>query len=339
MKTAGKRSATKMRRAVLANAICVLTGVAFCSYFKVLVPVPTTFARARRVLGYENWLQYDYDNLAAQRYWLREMSQGEINSADFARVMTLTSLFKHHELNKKDEVILVGGTNAGQLSDAILHNCPQVTFHGFEVQKEFYTQVRNRLSAYPNVHIHNLGWSDQAGTARIGGEGGTAGLYDPNGQRGWKMQHETVTTTTLSNFTSEKSIEKVLYLVIDTEGHEPKVIRGMELEHAHNRERFSLFQFELGGTWAEQDARHGGDAWTQYTTAAYLHNLGYDLFLIGFSEWLHVQPTFFMTEDNPSVLDEGFGPFVQGNLLAMYKTVHQGLRRSILRNTYFPKRD
>ena len=328
MQALRKSSRVQARHAVLALLCPAMALFVFFSAVR-----PTSFEE------YENRLQYDYDNLAAQKYWLHEMAHGDINSADFARIIKLTQLFEHHQLNNKDQVILVGGTNAGQLSSAILRNCPQVTFHGFEVQKEFYAQVKNKLKPYPNVNIHNLGWSDKAGTAQISGEGGTAGLYDPRGQRGWKMQHETVTTTTLSDFTSENSIKTVLYLVIDTEGHEPKVIRGMGLEKAHNRERFSLFQFELGGTWAEHDARHGGDAWTQYTTALYLHDLGYDLFLIGPSTWLHVHPTFFLTEHNPSVLDEGFGPFVQGNLLAMYKTVHQGLRRSILRNSTFPARD
>jgi hypothetical protein len=38
-------------------------------------------------------------------------------------------------------------------------------------------------------------------------------------------------------------VPKLLYAVIDTEGHEPCVLMGMALQHAANRQRFSAFQY------------------------------------------------------------------------------------------------
>ena len=70
---------------------------------------------------------------------------------------------------------------------------------------------------------------------------------------------------------------QVSYVLIDVEGQEPNVIRGMRLET--NRQIFPLFQYELGGTWA--DSRHDAKQWGQYGIAMYLKALGYTLYLMG----------------------------------------------------------
>ena len=158
-------------------------------------------------------------------------------------------------------------------------------------------------------------------------------MFDPDGQRGWKLSSKRATIVRLTDWSDKNKIYRVLYLVIDTEGHAPKVIRGMDLRDEMNQLRFNLFQFELGGTWAEQDARHGKDAWTQLVTARHLEKCGYDLFLIGPKKWLYIRAEFFHVDNNPAMLDEGFGPFVQGNLLAMHRSTSKELRKRVLANT------
>ena len=79
-----------------------------------------------------------------------------------------------------------------------------------------------------------------------------------------------------SDFLVERSVPEVLYALIDVEGHEVSVLRGMHLER--NTAAFPMFQFELGGTWS--DERHNGD-WSMYETAQYLEALGYRIYLIG----------------------------------------------------------
>eukprot|EP01083_Nonionella_stella_P182753 658407_1 len=55
------------------------------------------------------------------------------------------------------------------------------------------------------------------------------------------------------------------YVVIDVEGWEEHVLRGMTLEQ--NYKQFPMFQVELGGTWV--DKRHSGN-WTQADLTEYL---------------------------------------------------------------------
>ena len=92
----------------------------------------------------------------------------------------------------------------------------------------------------------------------------------------------------------------------------------MGLELPENRQRFPCFQYELGGTWAIHDKRHLGDRWTQFDTALHLECMGYKLFLVGEDNWLPITSDFFLVEGNPLVKDEGFGPFIQGNVLALH---------------------
>ena len=89
----------------------------------------------------------------------------------------------------------------------------------------------------------------------------------------------------------------------------------MRLFQAKNQRRFSAFQFELGGTWAERDPRHGQD-WSQWQTAQYLTDCGYHLFMIGRHDWLRVVPEFFLHASISK--DEGFGAFVHGNLVCLH---------------------
>ena len=64
--------------------------------------------------------------------------------------------------------------------------------------------------------------------------------------------------------------------------------------------------------------RHLNDEWDQIKIAKYLENLGYSLFLVGSEEWLPITSDFFRVNNNPLILDEGYGPFIQGNALALH---------------------
>jgi hypothetical protein len=123
----------------------------------------------------------------------------------------------------------------------------------------------------------------------------------------------------MAQWCDEHAVEITNYVLVDVEGYEPKVIRGMALENEKNQRRFSAFQYELGGTWAKRDPRHGATTeWSQKIMAQYLTDLGYHLFLIGSNNWLKVSPAFF--DEGGHMEDEGFGKFIQGNLLCLHKT-------------------
>ena len=254
------------------------------------------------------------------------------NKADFKANERLFRYIKSLALDGKESIVFVGGTNDGQLSKTILSWCP-ITFYGFEIQDKHFLNAKNRLAGFENVHMINMGWSEHAQqNISIGGTGETAGLYDPKGQRGWKVQTEkTVDTIPVSDFALQKNITRVLYIVIDTEGHEPKVIRGMNLNVTENQKRFSLFQFELGGTWAAADNRHGNDPWTQKTTIQALEEWGYSTFMVGLNDWLAVDKDFFEEEGNPAMENGGFGKFIQGNVLAVHRNfIPHGLKELIM---------
>lgn len=280
-------------------------------------------------------LLVDPDTFATQARWKELNLAADANKYDFDALLRLLRLFRSNGLNSPSNHVLVGGTNEGAMASLIIENCPKVHMHGFEIQKALFNKAKARLNAFPNAHMYNMGWSDVASTGQaIGGEGETAGIYDPKGQRGASLSGSSVNTTSLADWLNSHNIDSALYIVIDTEGHEPKVIRGMGLHNIVNRKKVPIFQFELGGTWAERDNRHGGDTWTQHSTAKFLDEMGYDLFLISSTEWIFVRADFFDPLQNVAIHDEGFGPFVQGNLLAVHRIhVHQGLRRDILKQS------
>jgi FkbM family methyltransferase len=204
------------------------------------------------------------------------------NKADFQASQRLFGFVKELGLDQKESVVLVGGTNNGQSSMSILEMCPSVTLIGFEIQKNHFITATSYLEKYAHASVVNAGWDEvQAENKPIGGAGETGGLFDPKGQRGWKLLGETATTVVMADWARENSVDQTLYVIVDTEGYEPKVIRGMKLYEKENQKRFPTFQYELGGTWAENDSRHGHDQWDQQATAQHLVDQGYVLFLIG----------------------------------------------------------
>ena len=222
----------------------------------------------------------------------------------------------------------------GYLAFQILSLCPEATFVGSEIQLIALGMARRLLSNFTHAHVYHCAWSDHSAenlkiltNAEGDSEGG--GLISTEedlkrNPRGLSESDYEVSVLTLEEFAIQHRIEKALLLIIDTEGHEPLVIKGMHLENDVNRKRFSFLHYELGGTWAERDSRHPPGSMTQYQTALYLDALGYEIYMIGCNGFLPVEPAFFNNVENfTSSLEqrnEGFGFFVQGNALAMYRS-------------------
>jgi FkbM family methyltransferase len=241
------------------------------------------------------------------------------NFDDFEANKRMFRFLTEQGQNKKSSVVLVAGANRGQSMMNILKEAPDLTLHGFEIQEKEGREAARVTQHYKNAVVHSQGWGEKKEkNIPIGGSGGLAGFYDPKRQRGWTLSGEIGETVRLDTWTKENHLEQVLFVLIDTEGYEPKVIRGMGLELMENRKRFPCFQYELGGTWAREDNRHLRDKWGQFETAQYLESVGYKLFLVGADDWLPINSEFFQVEDNPIAQDEGYGPFIQGNVLALH---------------------
>lgn len=215
--------------------------------------------------------------------------------------------------------ILVCGAHHGESMSNILQVCDRATIHGFEIQQQAFVLASQAFRGRDNVSVHHLGLSDHVGTMPVTGSGETAGVYVPEGRWAHEAQQGTVNVAPVSHFLETQGIDKVDYFVIDVEGHEQEVIKGMRLET--NAPKFPVFQYELGGTWA--DSRRTGP-WTQFTMAFYLELLGYDLYLMGTvhgnAVLLRVGPEFFRysSANYEGYENGGQKYFVQGNALAVH---------------------
>lgn len=208
-------------------------------------------------------------------------------------------------------VFLIGGIDRAQMTLVVAGLISKdIPIHGFEILKSSQQASSALVAHYPNVHIHHLAWGEASG-----------------------MLPEAATVS-MAEWADENHVTLSLYTLIDVEGHEPRVLRGMKLHDLSNQRRFPIVQYELGGTWAERDKRHysgsetEGDKrnerhysgseteWTQKQAAEYMRSNGYELFIIGTNNWMRVDPEFF--EEGDHSLDEGFGRFVQGNLLCLH---------------------
>lgn len=65
----------------------------------------------------------------------------------------------------------------------------------------------------------------------------------------------------------------------------------------------------------------------------HLENCGYHLFHIGIDCWLAISSEFFIeTDDNFAMDNEGYGPCVQGNVLALHSKYARHVVTKILEN-------
>ena len=147
---------------------------------------------------------------------------------------------------------LIAGESWGQLTTVVVEHCPGLNVHGFEIQREEATKAALRFrDSHTGVIIHvGMGLSEMPATAQVAvpaatpthahvvqvGDGGAgSGGADVEAVGGG-----TLTTTLVSSaeWADEEGIREFSYVVLDTEGHEASVIRGMHLEQERNQKRF-----------------------------------------------------------------------------------------------------
>ena len=276
------------------------------------------------------------------------------NGCDFGPIWFMTHSLCAHHLNFS---MFIVGANYGDSITNVLRSCAEVTPRGepminpsiyaFEAVPEIFQKLKDTmfmvifqtLPRFPNssnLRLFQNAVSDINGSSvevhsDLGGGGGLHSEYKSKEMtsRGFV---DTVTFDWVLH--DVHSNEVVDYVLIDVEGFEVNVVRGMNLEQ--NVHKFPMFQVELGGTWV--DGRHSTD-WTQGDLAEYLENLGYDLFLLGGDKsWnQHIDKKYgFDVRGNPKMLRvysemwrnggtlrcssgscHNGSQYVQGNLLAV----------------------
>lgn len=169
--------------------------------------------------SYEN-LNYDFDQ-NGERTLLKKLS-----------TLNFTTVFD------------VGG-NVGQYSVMCRKYFPEADIHIFEIIQDNIHHIENKMKGQTQVFINNFGLSNENGSVRVKhyGEGSeVSSIYDypHNGESSWID----CPVKKGDSYVSEKNIEYIDYLKIDTEGNEPLVLEGL-YENLRNG-NIRVIQFEYG---------------------------------------------------------------------------------------------
>tara|TARA_B100001059_G_C17711815_1_gene515912 strand:- start:152 stop:865 length:714 start_codon:yes stop_codon:yes gene_type:complete len=190
----------------------------------------------------------------------------------------LIDLYYHQKniknfLNKekiKIDVLFDVGSHMGTYTDLILRNNNNLKAYLFEPQSKIFERIKKKYKDNDNILTFNLGVSDEETTKElfINLHDLTSTFSDFNKKSKYlnlkaklygssisNMSHEkeTVKTITLDKFILENNLESIDLMKIDTEGHELKVIKGLEkkidvvkniLIEFHHRDVFSDYNPE-----------------------------------------------------------------------------------------------
>ena len=120
---------------------------------------------------------------------------------------------------QNDDVIVDCGANVGELFLAVKEKNFDVTYIGFEPDKETYDCLKLNVKNEKNI-VHNIGLSNIDGSNNfyIDNEGGNSSFVDFGTSESIKVD-----TKTLDSFNIKKNIK---LFKIDAEGYEPEVLSG-----------------------------------------------------------------------------------------------------------------
>ena len=120
---------------------------------------------------------------------------------------------------QNDDVIVDCGANVGELFLAIKEKNLDVTYMGFEPDKETYECLKLNVKNEKNI-VHNIGLSNIEGSNNfyIDNEGGNSSFVDFGTSESIKVD-----TKTLDSYNIKKNIK---LFKIDAEGYEPEVLSG-----------------------------------------------------------------------------------------------------------------
>ena len=120
---------------------------------------------------------------------------------------------------QKDDVIVDCGANVGELFLAVKEKNFDVTYIGFEPDKETYDCLKLNVENEKNI-VHNIGLSNIDGSNNfyIDNEGGNSSFVDFGTSESIKVD-----TKTLDSFNIKENIK---LFKIDAEGYEPEVLSG-----------------------------------------------------------------------------------------------------------------
>jgi FkbM family methyltransferase len=140
------------------------------------------------------------------------------------------------------------GANHGQWAQKCLAHCPQADIHCFELVPDTFTKLERAMNGSRVKALNAFGLSDN--------ESQVEATYFPDSDSGssieplpWGLHGSRVTCKTIKgdDYADRNGIKRIDMLKIDVEGHEMRVLRG--LENMLSAGRTLVVQFEYGKTW------------------------------------------------------------------------------------------
>lgn len=143
---------------------------------------------------------------------------------------------EEHFLNKyihslDGEIVLFDvGANVGGYSEILIEICKrkglQYHLHMFEPTQSCFSTLRQKFSRDNNVLLNNVGVSDANNSSEIfydAEKSGFASLYqrDLSSVNVTMNKKEAITLVRLDDYVSKQNIQKIDFLKIDIEGHDP----------------------------------------------------------------------------------------------------------------------
>ena len=187
-------------------------------------------------------------------------------------------------LKKNDiQVCIDIGANIGNYSAELVHSLKCVVY-AFEPLSSSFEHLQSRGDEFPNSLIPlRIALADFTGKAVIRAKGplSETATLSSEGEKFDTVQEE-VSVTTLDAFVKEKSLERIDFIKIDTEGFEREVLIGMQDTLAALKPKFIQFEFNL------IQLQRG---YTLYTLSQLLS--GYTLYRLLPHGWIRIEPSSF----------------------------------------------
>lgn len=145
-------------------------------------------------------------------------------------------------------VVLDVGANVGAWARLAVSRLEHAVVHAFEIAPSIFAELSANCAGEPRIIPNNLGFDEKPGEVALnlvgGGHHENSSVY-PRDRR-WAVVEAVVPckVSTLDAYLTEKNIETVDFLKIDTEGMDHRVLRGAEL--ALRRRAITAIQFEYG---------------------------------------------------------------------------------------------
>jgi len=163
--------------------------------------------------------------------------------------------FLQHYLNPErcpSGIVLDVGANIGYYAQTVHQVNPSLDIHAFEPHPRTFGVLQKNTASNPQIRCFPFGFGKEIGTPTLfdhGGKDGTehaslhqdALLHAGYGQE--ETQRVQIRLDTIDHFLEAHGIDRVLFLKIDTEGHEYAVLQGAE--HALQQGRIQWIQFEF----------------------------------------------------------------------------------------------